>query len=61
MKKLFSLLMALCLLHFPCGTTCLTIRRETGSRKWTALAAVLPTLCGMAACMLVNAVGRLFL
>lgn len=23
-------MMALCLLHFPCGTTCLTIRRETG-------------------------------
>ena len=34
-------MMALCLLHFPCGTTCLTIRRETGSRRWTLLAMVL--------------------
>ena len=49
------------LMHWPCATTLITIKKETGSRKWTALAAVLPTLCGMAACMLVNAVGRLFL
>ena len=49
------------LMHWPCATTLITIKKETGSRKWTALAAVLPTLCGMAACMLVNAVGSLFL
>ncbi len=49
------------LMHWPCATTLITIKKETGSRRWTALAAVLPTLCGMAACMLVNAVGSLFL
>lgn len=30
-------MLVLCLLHFPCGTTCLTILRETGSaagRRW---------------------------
>ena len=32
-------MLVLCLLHFPCGTTCLTILRETGSARWTALAA----------------------
>ena len=48
-------------MHWRCATTLITIKKETGSRKWTALAAVLPTLCGMAACMLVNAVGSLFL
>ena len=35
-------MLVLCLLHFPCGTTCLTILRETGSARWTALAAALP-------------------
>jgi len=42
------------LFHFPCGTTCLTIRRETGSWKWTALAVALPTLTGVLLCIVVN-------
>ena len=47
-------MMALCLLHFPCGTTCLTIRRETGGYRWTLLAMVLPTAVGIAVCMLIH-------
>ena len=39
------------LFHFPCGTTCLTIWRETKSAKWTALAVALPTATGAALCM----------
>ena len=42
------------LLHWPCSTTCLTIKKETGSWKWTALAFIIPTVCGMALCMAVN-------
>ena len=42
------------LFHFPCGTTCLTIRRESGSWRWTALAAALPTLVGMILCIALN-------
>lgn len=42
------------LFHFPCGTTCLTIWRETKSVKWTSLAIALPTLIGAALCMLVK-------
>lgn len=38
-------------LHFPCGTTLLSIKKETNSWKWTALAFVLPTICGMVLCM----------
>ena len=38
------------LLHWPCSTTLWTIRRETGSTKWTLLAALLPTAMGMALC-----------
>ena len=44
------------LLHWPCSTTLLTIRRETGSRKWTALAALLPTALGVILCCLFTAV-----
>jgi len=42
------------LMHFPCSTTCLTIKRETGSWKWTAVAMLLPTLFGVTACIAVN-------
>ena len=42
------------LFHFPCGTTCLTIRRESGSWKWTALAVLLPTLVGVVLCVALN-------
>lgn len=48
--------MLLCLFHFPCGTTCLTIKKETGSWKWTAAAIALPTLIGMVLCVLLNVV-----
>ncbi|MDW7649972.1 MAG: nucleoside recognition domain-containing protein [Bacillota bacterium] len=38
------------ILHFPCGTTLLTIRKETGSIKWTVLAAVIPTIIAILVC-----------
>ena len=41
-----------CLFHWPCSTTLLTIRKETGSWGWTALAAALPTGLGVAVCIL---------
>lgn len=46
------LLFTLC--HWPCATTLLTIRKESGSWGWSLLAALLPTawgvlLCGMLA------------
>lgn len=47
------------LLHWPCATTLLTVRKETGSLRWTALAFALPTAFGMALCMLAAAAGRL--
>lgn len=33
------------LLHFPCGTTLMSIKKESGSVKWTILAFLLPTIC----------------
>lgn len=38
------------LMHWPCSTTLITIKKETGSWKWTALAFVIPTAIGMAIC-----------
>ena len=40
-------------LHWPCTTTLLTIKKETGSVKWTVLAALLPTAMGAAVCALI--------
>ncbi len=48
------------LMHWPCSTTLLTVRKETGSLKWTLLAAVLPTLAGLCLCFLIAQIGRLF-
>ena len=43
------------LFHWPCSTTCLTVWKETGSRRWTMVAILLPTLLGMTLCFLTNA------
>lgn len=48
------------LLHWPCTTTLLTVYRETGGKRWTLLAALLPTAFGVIACMLFTFVVRLF-
>lgn len=45
------------LMHWPCGTTCLTIKKETQSLKWTLVSFAIPTVTGIAVCMIVaNAV-----
>lgn len=49
------------LIHFPCATTMLTIKKETGSWKWTALAFLIPTITGILVCFLVAQGARLFL
>lgn len=42
------------LFHWPCSTTCLTIKKETGSIKWTLVAILLPTLLGITLCAIIN-------
>ncbi|MDO5521373.1 MAG: ferrous iron transport protein B [bacterium] len=49
------------LMHWPCSTTMLTIKKETGSYKWTALAFVLPTVFGLVICALFSNIAKLFL
>ena len=43
-----------CLMHWPCATTLLTIKKETHSLKWTALGFLLPTGMGLLFCGVVN-------
>lgn len=47
-------------LHFPCATTLLTIKKETGSLKWTALSFLLPTICGIIICLFTTFVYNIF-
>lgn len=40
----------MCIFHFPCSTTCLTIKKETKSIKWTLYSIILPTIIGILLC-----------
>ena len=42
--------------HFPCMTTLMTIKKETGSLKWTVISFLIPTICGIVLCMLTTLV-----
>ena len=47
-------LMLFSLLHNPCSTTIYTIYKETGSRKWTVVATLLPIVYGVLVCLAVT-------
>ena len=47
------------LLHFPCTTTLMTIKKETGSWKWSILGFLIPTVCGIVSCLITNGVYNL--
>ena len=49
------------LLHFPCGTTLLTIKRETKSLNWAIISFILPTTIGIILCMLINLFFNIFI
>ncbi len=40
------------LMHWPCSTTCITIKKETKSWKWTLAAVLIPTIAGLIICFL---------
>ena len=62
MKQLFidngwTWLTAICTMlftlnHWPCGTTLLTIRKETQSIKWTLISFLIPTITGITLCFI---------
>ena len=45
-------------LHFPCSTTCLTIKKETGSLKWILLSMLIPTILGVVICAVTAGIYR---
>ncbi len=53
-------MMVMTVLHFPCSTTCLTIKKETGSLKWTLVSMLLPTVLGVIACAIIANIMRIF-
>ncbi|MDD4565911.1 MAG: nucleoside recognition domain-containing protein, partial [Eubacteriales bacterium] len=48
------------LMHWPCSTTCLTIKKETQSLKWTAVSFIVPTIIGISVCFVFATTAKLF-
>lgn len=46
--------MLMCLNHFPCGTTLLTIKKETQSVKWPLVTFAVTTATGIVLCFIVR-------
>lgn len=60
----WSIITAICvmlfsLMHWPCSTTCLTIKKETKSIKWTLISFLVPTITGMIICFIFTSIARL--
>ncbi|TWH81413.1 ferrous iron transport protein B [Sedimentibacter saalensis] len=47
------------LLHWPCSTTLWTIKKETGSIRWTAASLLIPTAAAFAVCFVTASIYRL--
>ncbi len=47
------------LFHWPCATTLMTVKKETGSIKYTLLSAILPTLFGLALCFAIATISKI--
>lgn len=47
------------LMHWPCATTCLTIKKETQNLKWTLISFFVPTITGIVVCFIVANTVRL--
>lgn len=44
----------ICVFHFPCSTTCITIYKETKSVRLTLMSILIPTLIGILLCLVIN-------
>ena len=49
------------LIHWPCATTLLTIKKETSGMKWTLLSLFVPTVTGIIICILFSNIANLFI
>ena len=55
----WTLVTAVCVIlftmfHFPCATTVMTVKKESGKSRYAVAAVVLPTLVGIILCLFVN-------
>ena len=46
------------LFHWPCSTTVLTVKKETGSTKWALFSATFPTAIGVMLCLITTLIYR---
>lgn len=49
------------LIHWPCSTTVITVKKESGSLSTALLSAVIPTVLGLFICFVINMLSKLFL
>lgn len=47
------------LMHWPCSTTLLTIKKETKSLKWTFISFVVPTIVSIVLCLIFGSIARM--
>ena len=48
------------LMHWPCSTTLMTIKKESQSLKWTLVSFLLPTMLGIIVCTAINVIAKVF-
>lgn len=48
-----------CLFHFPCSTTCLTIKKETQNIRWTLLSVLIPLVAGTIICYIISLISSM--
>lgn len=48
-----------CLFHFPCSTTCLSIKKETKSLFWTLISIITPLIIGSVSCFIISSIYKL--
>ena len=48
------------LMHWPCSTTLMTIKKESGGWKWAGVAFLIPTACGFLLCTAVHLISKLW-
>ncbi len=49
------------LMHFPCSTTLISIKKETGSWRWAIISFIIPTVCGIIICMVTTGIYNLII
>ena len=49
------------MMHWPCATTLLSIKKESGSWKWAGISFIAPLMMGIGLCVITTFIYRFFL